>query len=82
MSDHPQRHLLERSAGGGPILRCDDVLLLRGDRGTWLIDLQVKVGGVQRRLQVPIGRHKALSRLATEIDRAEAEQDALAGSPP
>jgi len=68
---HPRRRrLIERSASGGPILRLDDALLLRGGRATWLLDIDVKVGGGHRRLQVPIGRHKVLDRLILELERA------------
>jgi hypothetical protein len=65
--DSRSRFAVERSATSEVLLRGDNVLLVRSSRGTWLMDIQVGVGGVQRRLQVPIGRHKALNRLATEI---------------
>jgi hypothetical protein len=61
----------ERSENGGLILRFDDVLLVRGNRGTWLLDLQTQVGGAHRRLQVPIGRHKVFDRFAVELLRAD-----------
>jgi hypothetical protein len=61
------RFAVERSASGELLLRCDNVLLVRSSRGTRLMDIQVAGGGVQRRLQVPSGRHKALNRLATAI---------------
>jgi hypothetical protein len=59
--------VVERSASGNLILKFDNVLLLRGGRGTWLLDLQVQVGDAQRRLQVPIGRHKVFDRFAAEL---------------
>jgi hypothetical protein len=65
--DNRLRFAVERTASGELLLKCDNVLLVRSGRGTWLIDIQVGVGEVQRRLRVPIGRHKALNRLATEV---------------
>jgi hypothetical protein len=70
-----RRPVVERSESGGPILRFDDVLLVRGSRGTWLLDLQTQLGGAHRRLQVPIGRHKVFDRLATELLRADSVQN-------
>src|SRR5476649_1560972 len=32
---------IQRSAGEHPVVRVDDVLLSRGERGTWLIDLKI-----------------------------------------
>ena len=69
-----RRPVAERSESGGLILRFDNVLLVRGSRGTWLLDLQAQAGGVHRRLQVPIGRHRVLDRFAAELLRAEAMQ--------
>ena len=57
----------ERSEAGGVILRFEDVLLIRGNRGTWLLDLQALVGSAHRRIQVPIGRHKVFDRFALEL---------------
>lgn len=65
---------LECSASGGLVLRLDDVVIVRGSYGTWLMDLQVDVGTDRLRLQVPIGRHKALDRLATDLARADTQQ--------
>lgn len=61
------RITVERSTSGELLLRCEHVLVVRTSRGTWSIEIQVSESGVQRRLQVPIGRHKALNRLVTEI---------------
>jgi hypothetical protein len=66
-----RRPVAERSENGGLILRFDDVLLVRGNRGTWLLDVQTQVGGGQRRLQIPIGRHKVFDSLAAELLRAD-----------
>ena len=52
-------------------MRVDDVLLSRGERGTWLIDLKVRSGTGYRSLQVPIGKHRAIDRLAWELRRSE-----------
>jgi hypothetical protein len=67
-----RRPVAERSESGGLVLRFDDVLLLRGGSGTWLLDLEAQVGDTRRRLQVPIGRHKVFDRFAAEALRAEA----------
>jgi hypothetical protein len=69
-----RRPVAERSENGGLILRFDDVLLVRGNRGTWLLDVQTQVGGGQRRLQIPIGRHKVFDSLAAELLRADVAQ--------
>ena len=69
-----RRSVVERSESGSLILRFDNVLLVRGTRGTWLLDLQAHVGGAQRRLQVPIGRHKVFDRFAAELLRSEVIQ--------
>jgi hypothetical protein len=75
-------NVVERSASGGLILRFDNVLLMRGGRGTWLLDLQVQVGDTQRRLQVPIGRHKVFDRFASEILNVERDRDQAMGQTP
>jgi hypothetical protein len=62
-----QRPIAERSDSGGLMLRFDDVLLLRGNRGTWLLDLQTEEGHARRHIQVPIGRHKVFDRFALEL---------------
>ena len=69
-----RRSVVERSESGSLILRFDNVLLVRGSRGTWLLDVQAHVGGASRRVQVPIGRHKVFDRFAAELIRAEAAQ--------
>jgi hypothetical protein len=52
-------------------MRVDDVLLLRGERGTWLIDIKVPSTGGCRSLQIPIGKHRAIDRLAWELRRSD-----------
>jgi hypothetical protein len=58
---------IQRSAGEHPVMRVDDVLLSRGERGTWLIDLKIPCEGGYRCLQIPIGKHRAIDRLAWEL---------------
>ena len=52
-------------------MRVDDVLLSRGERGTWLIDLKIPAAGGYRYLQIPIGKHRAIDRLAWELRRSD-----------
>jgi hypothetical protein len=65
------RPVVEESPSGQAILRVDDVLLSRDERGTWLIDLKVRSVAGDRSLQIPIGKHRAIDRLAWEIRRSE-----------
>jgi hypothetical protein len=65
------RSVVEASPTGQAVMRVDDVLLSRGERGTWLIDLKVRSGTGYRSLQVPIGKHRAIDRLAWELRRSE-----------
>jgi hypothetical protein len=65
------RPVVEETPDGQAVMRVDDVLLLRGDRGTWLIDLKVRSAGGSRSLQIPIGKHRAIDRLAWELRRSE-----------
>jgi hypothetical protein len=70
-----RRPVAERSENGGLLLRFDDVLLVRGARGTWLLDLQTPVGSAHRHIQVPIGRHKVFDRFALEMLSNEPAQN-------
>jgi hypothetical protein len=70
-----RRPVAERFENGGLLLRFDDVLLVRGARGTWLLDVQALVGGAQRRMQIPIGRHKVFDRFALEVLSNETAQN-------
>ena len=63
--------VLADSPTGQAVMRVDDVLLSRGDRGTWLIDLKVRSGTGYRSLQIPIGKHRAIDRLAWELRRSD-----------
>jgi len=74
------RTLVERSASGNLLMRVDDALFLRGDRGTWMVDLQLQVGSVRRRLQIPIGRHRALDQRCLQLE-CEDESEITMGQP-
>ena len=63
--------VVEESPSGQAVVRVDDVLLSRGERGTWLIDLKVWSAGGYRSLQIPIGKHRAIDRLARELRGSE-----------
>jgi hypothetical protein len=52
-------------------MRVDEALLSRGERGTWRIDLKVRSAGGDRSLQIPIGKHRAIDRLAWELRRGD-----------
>jgi hypothetical protein len=65
------RPAVEASATGQAVMRVDDVLLSRGERGTWRIDLKVQAAGGDRHLQIPIGKHRAIDRLAWELRRGD-----------
>jgi hypothetical protein len=65
------RAVIEASSTGRAVMRVDDVLLSRGERGTWLIDLKVRSARGDRYLQIPIGKHRAIDRLAWELKRSE-----------
>jgi hypothetical protein len=64
------RPVVEASSTGQAVMRVDDVLLSRGERGTWLIDINVRSAGGYRSLQIPIGKHRAIDRLAWELRRS------------
>ena len=51
----------------------DDVLLSRDERGTWLIEMKVRSSTGDRSLQIPIGKHRAIDRLAWELRRSESQ---------
>lgn len=65
------RAVLEASPTGQATMRVDDVLLSRGERGTWRIDLRVRSAGGDRSLQIPIGKHRAIDRLAWELRQGD-----------
>jgi hypothetical protein len=63
--------VLEESPTGQAVIRVDEVLLSRDERGTWLIDMRVRSSPGDRWLQIPIGKHRAIDRLAWELRRSE-----------
>jgi hypothetical protein len=65
------RAVLEESLTGRAVIRVDEVLLSRDERGTWLIDMRVRSSPGDRWLQIPIGKHRAIDRLAWELRRSE-----------
>jgi hypothetical protein len=65
------RPVVEESPSGQAVMRVDDVLLSRGERGTWLMDLKIRSGRWYRYLQIPIGKHRAIDRLAWELRRSD-----------
>lgn len=69
MKRRAPRPVVESSPTGQAVMRIDDVLLSRGERGTWLIDLNIRSEGGDRSLQIPIGKHRAIDRLAWELRR-------------
>ena len=62
---------LEHTAGGALMLRVDDVLLVRGSGGAWLIDLTAVVAGRTRQVAVHIGRRRELDLLLAELRGAK-----------
>lgn len=65
------RPVVEASPTGQAVMRVDDVLLSRGERGTWVIDIKVRSAGGYRSVQIPIGKHRAIDRLAWELRRGD-----------
>jgi hypothetical protein len=59
--------VLDRTLTGQPVLRVGDGVLMRSDRGTWLIDLKIPSETGFHYLQIPIGKHRAIDRLAREL---------------
>ena len=66
-ADRPPGDVAERSPSGQPSLRVVDGVLVRSDRGTWLIDLRIPSKDGDHSLQVPIGKHRVIDRLAREL---------------
>ena len=65
------RAVVRESPTGQAVMRVDDVLLSRDERGTWLIDMKVRSSAGDRSLQIPIGKHRAIDRLAWELRKGE-----------
>ncbi len=74
MSADRQLHdVADRSRNRQPSLRFGEVVLVRSDRGTWRIDLRIPSKDGEHSLQVPIGKHRVIDRLARELRGDEAQ---------
>jgi hypothetical protein len=69
--DHAWGDVFDRSPSGQLFLRVGNGVVMRSDRGTWLIDLKIPSKGGHHHLQVPIGKHRAIDRLAHELRRGD-----------
>jgi hypothetical protein len=67
MEKRARGEVLDPPPNGQKFLRVGDGLLMRSDRGTWLIDLKIPSNSGFHYLQIPIGKHRALDRLAREL---------------
>jgi hypothetical protein len=65
--ERPVRHIAESSRNTQSSLRVGEGVLVRSDRGTWLIDLRIPSKDGEHWLQVPIGKHRVIDRLAREL---------------
>jgi hypothetical protein len=75
MTAERTRHdLADGSSSTQPILRVGDGQLVRSDRGTWVIDLKIAATDGVRTLQIPIGKHRAIDRLARELRLGDASK--------
>jgi hypothetical protein len=57
----------DESSSAQPCLRVGDGVLVRSDRGTWVIDVRIPARDGDHTLQIPIGKHRAIDRLAREL---------------
>jgi hypothetical protein len=57
-----------------PVLRVGDGQLVRSDRGTWVIDLRIPAKDGVHALQIPIGKHRAIDRLARKLHLGDASE--------
>ena len=71
----------EFTAEGAPLLRVDDVLVLRPWSGAWLIDFTTVVAGSTRHSAVSIGRHRDLDRLLIDPGGPELRTEDARGGP-
>ena len=62
-----QRPRLEKTTSGAPLLRIDDVFLVRGRSGAWLLDFTAVVAGRSKQVAVHIGRRRDLDLLVVEL---------------
>jgi hypothetical protein len=68
MTDDRQRQeVVDRLTNTQPCLRVVDGRLVRSDRGTWLIDVRIPSRDGDHSLRIPIGKHRAIDRLAREL---------------
>jgi hypothetical protein len=65
------RPVVDATPTGQAVMHIDGALLSRGERGTWRIDLTVRAADGDRSLQIPIGKHRAIDRLAWELRRSD-----------
>jgi len=72
-ADRPLHDVADRSRNRQPSLRFGEVVLVRSDRGTWLFDLRIPSKDGEHSLQVPIGKHRVIDRLARELRGEEAQ---------
>jgi hypothetical protein len=68
MEKRARGDVLDHAASGQKFLRVGDGMLMRSDRGTWLMDLKIRTKSGFHYLQIPIGKHRAIDRLARELD--------------
>jgi hypothetical protein len=66
-AERARHRVADGSTSRQPVLRVGDGLLVRSDRGTWLIDLKIPSKDGIHTLQIPIGKHRAIDRLAREL---------------
>jgi hypothetical protein len=64
----------DESSSAQPCVRVGDGVLVRSNRGTWVIDLRIPAKDGVHTLQVPIGKHRAIDRLARELRIGESSE--------
>jgi hypothetical protein len=69
--DRASQDDLARTLSGQLVLRVDDGVLMRSERGTWMIDLKIPSETGFHYLQIPIGKHRAIDRLVRELRVSE-----------
>jgi len=66
-TQRPRQDVVDGSASTQPFLRVGDCRLVRSDRGTWRIELKIPSKDGIHTLQIPIGKHRVIDRLAREL---------------
>jgi hypothetical protein len=66
-AERSRRDLADGSPSAQPVLRVGDGRLVRSDRGTWRIELKIPSKDGIHTLQIPIGKHRVIDRLAREL---------------